>query len=114
MVTIFFTKEGTYLRMYGGIIAPSLLPKYTIDYIVLKEAVRKVFLDGFGNYLFDIKKVVFPPVPFYVGSYKFNKVKSASDFVKELEIFQFGEKSFHKNDSQGKARSSQGCSQSKF
>ena len=52
--------------------------------------------------MFDIKKFDFPPVPFYVGSYKFNKVKSTPNFVKELEIFHFGEKSFHRNDSQGK------------
>ena len=68
----FFTKEGTYLRMYGGTRAPSLLPKYATYYIVLKEAVIHVFLDGFGIHLFDIKKAIFPPVPFYVGSYKFN------------------------------------------
>ena len=91
-----------YLRMYGGTKAASLLPKYATDYIVHKEAVRQVFMAGFGNYLFDIKKVVFPPVPFYVGSYKLNKVKNAPEFVKELEIFHFGEKSFHQNDSQGK------------
>ena len=31
-----------------------------------------------------------------------NKVKSAPGFIKELEIFHFGEISFHRNDSQGK------------
>ena len=93
----FFFEEGTYLRMYRGTKAPSLLPKYAIDYIVHKEEIRQVFLDGFGNYLFDIKKLVFPPVPFYEGSYKFNKVKSAPEFVKELDIFHFGEKRFHRN-----------------
>ena len=41
-------------------------------------------------------------MPFYVGSYKFSKVKSAPDFVKDLENFHFGEKNFHRNDSQGK------------
>ena len=51
----FFIEEGMYLRMYGGTKAPSLLPMYEIDYIVHKEAVTQVFLDGFGNYLFDIK-----------------------------------------------------------
>ena len=75
--------------MYGGTKAPSLLPKYATYYIVLKEGVRQVFLYGFGNHFFDIKKFVFPPIPFYVGSYKFNGVKSAPDFVKELEIFHF-------------------------
>ena len=39
---------------------------------------------------------------FYVGSYKFSKVKSTPDFVKDLENFHFGEKNFHRNDSQGK------------
>ena len=63
----FFTKEGTYLRMYGGTRTPSLLPKYAIYYIVLQEAFRQVFLDGFGIHLFDIKKAVFPLVPFLRG-----------------------------------------------
>ena len=52
--------------------------------------------------MFNVNKVVFPPVPYYVGSYKFNVVKSSLEFIKELEIFHFGEKIFHRNDSQGK------------
>ena len=32
-----FSEEGTYLRMYGGTKAPSLLPKYATDYIVRCE-----------------------------------------------------------------------------
>ena len=87
--------------MYGWIRAPSLLPKYVTDYIVHKEAVRQFFLDGVGNFLFDMKKAVYPPIPFYVGSYKFSKVKSMPDFVKDQENFQFDEKNFHRNDSQG-------------
>ena len=79
-----------------------MLLKYATDYIVHKEAVRKIFLDGFGSFLFDMKKAVFLPMPFYVGSYKFSKVKSVLDFAKDLENFHFGEKSFHRNDSQGK------------
>ena len=88
--------------MYGGTRAPSLLPKYATDYIVHREAIRQYFLDGFGNFLFDMKKAIYPPMPFYVGSYKFSKVKSTSDFMKDLENFHFGEKSFHRNNSQGK------------
>ena len=88
--------------MYVGTKAPLLLPRYATDYVVHKEAIRQLFLDGFGSHLFDLKKVVFPPLPFYVGSYKFAKVKSAPKFIKELESFHFGEKSFHRNDSQGK------------
>ena len=49
-----------------------------------------------------MKNVVCPIMSFYVGSYKFLKVKSALDFGKDLENFHFGEKIFHRNDSQGK------------
>ena len=90
------------MRMYGEMKAPSLLLKYVTYYIVHKEGVRQPFLNGFGSHPFDLKKVVFPPLPFYVGSYKFSKVKNAPEFVKELESFHFGEKKFHRNDSQGK------------
>ena len=91
----FFSGEGTYLRKYGGTKAPSLMPRYATDYIVHKEAVRQLFLDGYGIHLFDIKKVVFPPLSFYVGSYKFTKFKNAPKFIKYLEIFHFEEKGFH-------------------
>ena len=45
-----------------------------------------------------MKKAVFPPLPFYIGSYKFMRVKNASEFVKYIENFHFGEKSLHRND----------------
>ena len=37
-----------------------------------------------------------------MGSYKFAKFKGSPNFVKELESFHFGEKIFHRSDSQGK------------
>ena len=37
-----------------------------------------------------------------MGSYKFTEVKNSHELVKELENFHFGEKDFHRNDSQGK------------
>ena len=85
----FFSHEGTYLRMYGGSKAPFMLPKCAMDYVV-----HKVFINGVGNFLHDMKNATFPPLPFCIGGYKFSKVKGAANFVKELEIFHFGEKSF--------------------
>ena len=46
-----------------------------------------------------MKKAIFPPLPFYIASYKFRKVKSAPDFVRDLEGFHFKQKIFHRNDS---------------
>ena len=45
---------------------------------------------------------MYPPLLFYIGSYKFSKVKILPEFVKELEYFRFGEISFHRNDSENK------------
>ena len=98
----YFSQEGTYLRMYGGSRPPSLLPKFSMNYVVHKEVVRYLFINGVGNFLFDMKKEAFPPLPFLIGSYKFTKVKSTFEFVKDLEKFRFGENSFCRNDAKGK------------
>ena len=45
---------------------------------------------------------MYPPLSFYIGSYNLSKVKSALEFVKELEYFRFGKISFHRNDSENK------------
>ena len=80
----YISKEGTYLRMYGGSQATTLFPRYATDYVVHEESVRQLFIDGVGNFLFDMKKKDFPPLPFCTGSYKFTRVKSALEFVKDL------------------------------
>ena len=88
--------------MFGESRAPSLLPKYATDYVIHKEVVTQLNIDGAGNFMFKQNKGVYSPVSFYMGSYKFSKVKSATEFIKELEYFHFGEMSFHRNDSENK------------
>ena len=98
----YLTKDGLYFKIFGSSREPSLLPKYAIDYIIHKEAVRQVFLDGIGSFLFEHKKAVYPPLPFKLESYRFTRVKKADEFVEELERFHFGEMPFHRNDSRNK------------
>ena len=71
----YLTEEGLYIRMYGCSRAPSLLPKYATDYVVHKEVVSQVYLDGVGSFLFEHKKVAYPGIPFRLGSYKFINIK---------------------------------------
>ena len=52
----YFTEEGLYLRMYGGSRAPSLLPRYATDYVIHKEVVRQLYIDGVGNFLLCRKR----------------------------------------------------------
>ena len=83
--TYYLIEDGLYVRMYGGSRAPSLLPRYATDYVLHKESIRQLYIDGIGNFLFEPKKAVYLAVPFFVGSYKFSRVKNAVEFVKELE-----------------------------
>ena len=98
----YLTDNGLYFRMFGGSRAPSLLPKYATNYIVHKEAVRQVFIDGIGSFLFEHKKTAYPPFPFKLGSYRFTKVKQVGEFVGELEKFDFGQMIYQRNDTLGK------------
>ena len=94
----FLTENRIYLRMFGGSKTPYLLPKYATDYIIHKEAVRQVFIDEVGHFLFSKKKAVYPPLPFKLGSHSFTNVKQAPEFIEELEKFHFGEMTFRRND----------------
>ena len=57
-MSYYLTKDGLYVRMYGGSRAPSLLLKYATDYVLHKEAIRKLYINGVGNFLFEQKKAV--------------------------------------------------------
>ena len=63
---------------------------------------RQLYINSIENFLFEHNKAVYPVVPFFVGSYKFSRVKNAAEFVKELEYFNFGEMNFHRNVSKDK------------
>ena len=52
--------------------------------------------------MFEHKKAGYLAIPFWLGSYKFSKVKLTTEFIQELEHFHFGEMNFHMNDSQNK------------
>ena len=84
--------------MYGGSKAPFVLPNYATDYVIHKLVVKQLYINGFENSLFDMKKAIYPPLPFCIAIYTFSKVKSAPDFMRELEIFHFREKCFRRND----------------
>ena len=73
----YLREEGLYLRMFGSSRAPSLFPKYTMDYVIHEKRVRKVYIDGVGSFLFEQNKDVYPLVMFDIGSYRFSNMKSA-------------------------------------
>ena len=93
----YLTEEGMYIRMYGCSRAPSLLPKYATDYVVHKEAVRQVYLDGVGSLLIEHKKEDYPAIPFWMGCRNFQRSNKLLNLYKSWSIFHFGEINFHRN-----------------
>ena len=57
---------------------------------------------GLASTCMIIKKTSFRLLPFCIGAYKFSRLKGAENFVKDLEVFHFGDKSFMRNDSRNK------------
>ena len=60
----YFSQEGRYIRMYGCSRAPSIFPIYAMNFVVHKEDVRKVFINGIGSYFHDHKNPHFLCFPF--------------------------------------------------
>ena len=51
----YLIEDGLYVRMYGSSRAPSLLPRYATNYVLHKEVVWQLYIDGIGNFLFEQK-----------------------------------------------------------
>ena len=49
----YLIEEGLYLRRFGSSRAPSLFPKYATNYAIHKEIIRKLYIHGVGNFLFE-------------------------------------------------------------
>ena len=49
----YLTEDGLYIIMYGCSRAPSLLPRYATDYVLHKESIRQLYIDGVGNFPFE-------------------------------------------------------------
>jgi hypothetical protein len=72
--------------------APHLLPKFVPDRLVLQEIVYQTLVYGVGATLNRDKKMIWPPLPLWVGAYSFKDVKKAQAEVDTLASFHFNKK----------------------
>jgi hypothetical protein len=77
---------------------PHIFPKFVPDKLVLQEVAYHTLVHGVGASLSKYKKLPWPPLPFYVGSYSFKNSKETHVEVEALETFHFGEGIFHRYD----------------
>jgi DNA segregation ATPase FtsK/SpoIIIE-like protein len=94
----FVLENETYIRIYGSTKPPHVLPKFVPDKLVLQEVAYHTLVHGVGASLSKYKKLSWPPLPFYVGSYSFKNSKEAHAEAEALATFHFGEGIFHRYD----------------
>lgn len=90
-------ENGTYIRIYGATEAPHMFPKFVPNKLVLQEVAYRTLVNGVGAVLVRDKKLTWPPLPFWLGSYCFKDVKEAQAKVDTLEKFHFGEERFRRH-----------------
>ena len=71
-------ENGTYIKIYGAMKPPHLLPRFVPDKLVLQEvAYIQTIIHGIRGMLYKSNKSIWPPLPLYIGSYFFEKTKQA-------------------------------------
>jgi hypothetical protein len=90
-------EHGTYIRVYGVMKSPYLLPRFVPDKLVLQEVAYQTIIHGVGGMLYRFKKAICSPLPLYVGNYLFENTKQVQVEVDMLLSYHFGEERFRRH-----------------
>jgi hypothetical protein len=94
----YLMEHGTYIRIYGAMKPPHLLPQFIPENIVLQEVAYQTIIHGVRGMLYRSKKEIWPPLPLYIGNYFFENTKQAQVEVDILLSYHFGEERFRRHD----------------
>jgi hypothetical protein len=94
----YLMEHGTYIRIYGAMKPPHLLPRFVPDKLVLQEVAYQTIIHGVGGMLYRSKKSIWPPLPLYIGNYFFENTKQAQEEVDIFLSYHFGEERFRRHD----------------
>jgi hypothetical protein len=73
----YLMEHDTYIRVYGAMKPPHLLPWFVPDKLVLQEVAYHTIIHGVGGMLYQLKKAIWNLFPLYVGNYFFKNIKKA-------------------------------------
>ena len=69
------TPDGVYIKVFGSIKAPHLLPHFVLDTLLLQEMAYQTYVNGVAASLHRNKKVLWPPFPLSTGFCKIKNFK---------------------------------------
>jgi hypothetical protein len=94
----YLMENDTYIRIYGAMKPPHLLPRFVPDKLVLQEVAYQTIIHGVRGMLYRSKKAIWPPLPLYIDNYFFENTKQAQTKVDILLSYHFGEERFRRHD----------------
>jgi hypothetical protein len=94
----YLMEHSTYIRIYGVMKPPHLLPQSIPDKLVLQEVEYQAIIHGIGRMLYRSKKEIWPLLPLYIGNYLFENTKQAQIEVDILLSYHSGEERFRRHD----------------
>jgi hypothetical protein len=90
----YLMEHDTYIRVYGAMKPPHLLPQFVPDNIVLQEVSYQTIIHGVGECYIESKRKFGHHLPLYVGNYFFENTKQAQAEVNTLLSYHFREEWF--------------------
>jgi hypothetical protein len=96
----YLMEHDTYIRIYGAMKPPHLLPRFVPNKLVFEEVAYQTIIHGVVGMLYRSKKEIFPPLPLYIGNYFFENTKQSQSEVDILLSYHFGEEIFMRHDPQ--------------
>ena len=77
----FGEERFTYIRIFGSIVEPHILPLYVLDKLLAQEISYQLTVEGMSRCLKNNKKLMWPTFPFHCGHYTLNKFTHAEKEV---------------------------------
>jgi hypothetical protein len=91
-------EHNTYIRVYGAMKSPHLLPRFVPDKLVLLRSGLSNGDQWSRGMLYRDKKAIWPPLPLYIDTYLFSNTKKIQEEVDILLSYHFGEERFRRHD----------------
>jgi hypothetical protein len=92
-------RRTKYIRLYGSIKSPHILPRHISDHLIFREMMDyQIILHVFNSPLIFQQNKLLPTYPLYIRLYGLNNSTFARVEAKEMEEYNYGQERFKIHD----------------
>jgi hypothetical protein len=92
----YIMEHNTYIRVYGVVKPPHMLPQFVPNKLVLQEVAYQTIIHRVMGMLYRLKKVVCPLFPLYIGNYFLENTKKSQEEVNTLLSYHFKKEGYRR------------------